>query len=62
MNFEVSIQCAHCWEEQWVEISPELRESFEFVEDCQVCCSPLRISAIWDEESESFFAQAESDG
>ena len=41
---EWSIQCPYCGEENVLLIDPSIDEQ-DYVEDCQVCCQPMRVHA-----------------
>ncbi len=45
----VAVQCPHCGEqfETAVDLSAG---SFRYVEDCQVCCQPIELTASLDED------------
>ncbi len=43
-----TIQCPYCWETLDISVDPSVREQ-TYVEDCQVCCQPILIHAIFDE-------------
>jgi hypothetical protein len=38
------VVCPYCGEENEVAIDPGSGETQEYVEDCQVCCQPWRVS------------------
>ena len=55
--FEHFFQCPYCWEEISMLLDPSVNASY--VEDCEVCCNPIRVSVAFDQgELQSF--QAES--
>ena len=39
-------QCPYCWEEISILLDPSVEEQ-RFVEDCEVCCNPLEIRAVF---------------
>ncbi len=42
--YEHFFQCPYCWEEISMLLDPSV--SFQtYVEDCEVCCNPIEISA-----------------
>jgi len=46
-------QCPYCWEQ----ISMLLEESSEiqnYIEDCEVCCQPIQIEYLFQNELQSF--------
>ena len=38
------VTCPYCGEENEVALDPGSGESQDYVEDCQVCCQPWRVS------------------
>ena len=44
MNLEeaAEITCPHCWETLTILLDLSLPEQ-DYIEDCQVCCQPIRI-------------------
>lgn len=44
-----SIQCPYCWETLELAIDPSVADQ-EYVEDCHVCCQPILVHAVFDEE------------
>jgi hypothetical protein len=44
---EWTIRCPYCGEENTLLIDPSLGEQ-DYVEDCQVCCQPMRVRASLD--------------
>jgi len=44
----VDIQCPYCGEVLEIGIDPSAEDQ-EYVEDCQVCCQPMVIHAVFDE-------------
>lgn len=45
----VLIQCPYCWEMLEICVDPSVREQ-EYVEDCQVCCQPILLKVIVDDD------------
>jgi hypothetical protein len=39
----VSLQCPHCWEQIEIVVDCSV-ERQEYVEDCDVCCSPIVVT------------------
>lgn len=39
----------YCWETLDVSVDPSVQEQ-EYVEDCQVCCQPILIRVLFDED------------
>ena len=50
-------QCPYCWEEISMLLDPSVGKQ-EYIEDCEVCCNPIQITAIF-ENSELSGLQAE---
>ena len=44
----VLIQCPYCWETLEISVDPSVREQ-EYVEDCQVCCRPILLRMVFDD-------------
>lgn len=44
---EWTARCPYCGEENTLLIDPSLDEQ-DYVEDCQVCCQPMRVRAWLD--------------
>ncbi|MCR8914973.1 CPXCG motif-containing cysteine-rich protein [Marinobacter panjinensis] len=44
----VLIQCPYCWETLDISVDPSVAEQ-EYVEDCQVCCQPIVVHVVLDE-------------
>ncbi len=40
-------QCPHCWEEISVLMDPSVPAQ-RYIEDCEVCCNPIEISASFE--------------
>ena len=41
-------QCPYCWEEVTVLMDPSVQEQ-RYIEDCEVCCNPIEITAAFEE-------------
>ena len=41
-------ECPHCWQNQLKIIDPSVREQ-SFIEDCEVCCNPNKLSIVVSE-------------
>ena len=39
----VKIQCPYCWEEIDISVDCSI-VSQEYIEDCEVCCEPIRLT------------------
>ena len=44
------VVCPYCGEENEVGLDPGSGESQDYVEDCQVCCQPWRVSVEYDSD------------
>lgn len=44
----VLIQCPYCWETLDISVDPSVADQ-EYVEDCQVCCQPIVVHVVLDE-------------
>ena len=44
----VDVQCPHCWEHFEALVDPSQGDQ-EYVEDCQVCCQPILVHVVLDE-------------
>ncbi len=55
----VRIQCPFCWKNQYVEIDDGGGIEQDVIEDCQVCCHPIEIHVVWNEEREKYQAHME---
>jgi len=42
---EWTVQCPYCGENNALLIDPSIEEQ-DYVEDCQVCCQPMRVRTI----------------
>lgn len=54
MNHEIQaleVQCPYCWELIDVMID-DCGEDQQYVEDCQVCCRPINIHVVLDENQQ----------
>ena len=40
--------CPYCWEEISMLLDSSVRNQ-TYVEDCEVCCNPIQISAVFDD-------------
>ena len=43
-----TVQCPYCWESNVIEIDCSVDHQ-EYIEDCQVCCCPIRLDVAVDE-------------
>ena len=44
-----TVQCPYCGEEIEITLDPGSGDSQEYVEDCEVCCNPWRVSVSYHE-------------
>ncbi|MFN2361610.1 MAG: CPXCG motif-containing cysteine-rich protein [Marinobacter sp.] len=44
----VLVQCPYCWETLEISVDPSVEDQ-EYVEDCQVCCQPIVVHVVLDE-------------
>lgn len=44
----VLVQCPYCWETLEISVDPSVSDQ-EYEEDCQVCCQPIVIHVVLDE-------------
>ncbi|NMT64193.1 CPXCG motif-containing cysteine-rich protein [Marinobacter orientalis] len=44
----VFVQCPYCWETLEISVDPSVTDQ-EYVEDCQVCCQPIVVHVVLDE-------------
>ena len=51
--------CAFCFEPNSIFVDPDGGETQRYVEDCQVCCRPNRLSICWDDLDERYAADSE---
>jgi hypothetical protein len=49
--FEHFFQCPYCWETISMLLDTSLANT-TYVEDCEVCCRPIQITATFDNQSE----------
>jgi len=50
---EALVQCPYCGEPVEIGLDPAGGASQEYVEDCQVCCRPWRVSVHYDAEGQA---------
>jgi len=39
-------QCPYCWEEISMLLDPSLSQTY--IEDCEVCCNPIEIDVVFE--------------
>jgi hypothetical protein len=47
---EATVSCPYCGEEVEISIDPGGGEAQQYVQDCEVCCQPWRLSVSYDVE------------
>ena len=40
-------QCPYCWQQISMLLDPSIGKQ-EYIEDCEVCCNPIQITAIFE--------------
>ena len=50
VEVEAVVVCPYCGERVEIGLDPGSGNSQDYVEDCQVCCRPWRVSVFYDEE------------
>ncbi len=40
-------QCPYCWQQISMLLDPSVGKQ-EYIEDCEVCCNPIQITAIFE--------------
>jgi len=46
-------QCPHCWEEISMLLDSSVSDSY--IEDCEVCCNPIRITTSFENRNLTAF-------
>jgi hypothetical protein len=46
---EYHFQCPHCWQTISMLLDPSV--STDYIEDCEVCCNPIQINVVFEEQS-----------
>jgi hypothetical protein len=44
------VDCPHCGEEVELAVDPGGGSVQEYIEDCEVCCSPMQVTVSWDDD------------
>ena len=47
--FEHFFQCPYCWEQISMLLDKSIRTT-TYIEDCEVCCRPIQITATFDNQ------------
>ncbi len=50
---EATVHCPYCGEPVEIGLDPGGGATQEYVEDCQVCCRPWRVSVHFDDEGQA---------
>jgi len=45
--YEQFFQCPYCWEEISMLLDPSISQQ-TYVEDCEVCCNPIEVTAVFE--------------
>jgi hypothetical protein len=53
--------CPHCGEPLDVFVDPGGGEAQTYIEDCAVCCRPIRLAIRWDPDAGEFTVVADAD-
>ncbi|MBT8206176.1 MAG: CPXCG motif-containing cysteine-rich protein [Eudoraea sp.] len=53
--YEHYFQCPYCWEEISMLLDPSVGQQ-TYVEDCEVCCNPIEVTAAFEEQALTAFA------
>lgn len=48
MENEHFFQCPHCWEEISMILDSSIHQQ-TYIEDCEVCCNPIEITPVFEE-------------
>lgn len=59
---EATVSCPYCGSENEIALDPGSGGVQEYVEDCQVCCRPWRVSVHYDEDGEAAVTVEAEDG
>jgi len=50
---ETTVYCPYCGEPVEIQLDPAGGGEQEYVEDCQVCCQPWRVTVRFDEDGQA---------
>ncbi|MGB7786712.1 MAG: CPXCG motif-containing cysteine-rich protein [Salinimicrobium sp.] len=56
--YEHFFQCPYCWEEISMLLDPSVPRQ-KYVEDCEVCCNPIEVSAGFEHGTLTSFEAAQ---
>ena len=51
---EATVVCPYCGEENEIALDPGSGATQEYIEDCQVCCRPWRVTVSYDETGSAY--------
>ena len=54
-----TFRCAYCGETNHTLIDPSQGTTQKYIEDCQVCCRPNRLSISYDEWNDKFVIRSQ---
>lgn len=57
----MTLECPHCGEPTDTAVDPGGGDTQEYVEDCVVCCRPIRFFAVFSEEDNDFRVEARAE-
>lgn len=57
---EHSFQCPYCWQKISMLLDPSVTAQ-EYIEDCEVCCNPIRIKVSFKASEMSAFEAGQVD-
>lgn len=46
--YEHFFQCPYCWEEISMLLDDTVRQQ-KYIEDCEVCCNPIEVEAVFEQ-------------
>lgn len=49
-DLTADVHCPYCGEPVEIALDPGSGSHQDYIEDCQVCCQPWRVSVLYDEE------------
>lgn len=55
----IEYQCPYCGEPGATDLTPE-QTGHDFIEDCHVCCRPIKLTIVGDDDSYYVNAQREN--
>ena len=53
--YEHFFECPYCWDEISMLLDPSVRQQ-RYIEDCEVCCNPIEVSAEFSDNELSAFS------